>query len=309
MHGDVALKSVPVNPEDVLSIFPEACSLIGAGVPVFVTLQPIPQDHVNDAIIINQIEESLLMELLDSFSNLDDVRSRFEILVSASKVYKDFIPSFETAVRKASSDFRKHHRGLITKLAKCISELRSPAGSSENTADLITETADLYDKHTEEQSYHAPQYPSNLAGLEGALADFELFIAVVENDGLHLTALTDIILAVANYSKVILVSMPPLFTDADNNLKRFSSLAPAAHIAYSNQNPQIYLYIEDKAMLNNFPDNGEVIKLVRPEIYVGTKLSDGTVTWQLETISEVLALMPKTLYNFALDFVVDALHK
>lgn len=315
MHGDIALTSVPVNPEDVLGIFPEACSLIGTGVPVFVTLQPIPRDLVDDAIFINQIEENLLMELLDTFSNLDDVRSRFEVLMSTSTSYKDFIPSLETDVKKASSYFRKEHRKLITNLAKCISELRSTGGSSAiaNASSLITDATKLYDKHTEEQHYNsAPQYPSKLAGLEGALADFEFFITVVENDGLHLTAIKDFILALAKHSKVVIVPMPPLFTDADNNLRRLSSLAPAAHIAYSNQNPQIpvfCLYFEGQYMLDHFLNDGKVIQLFRPEIYVGTKSSDGTLTWKLETVSKVLALMPKTLYHFALDFVVDAFHK
>ncbi|KAF8716045.1 hypothetical protein AX14_012460 [Amanita brunnescens Koide BX004] len=229
--------------------------------------------------------------------------------------YKDFIPSLETDVKKASSYFRKEHRKLITNLAKCISELRSTGGSSAiaNASSLITDATKLYDKHTEEQHYNsAPQYPSNLAGLEGALADFEFFIAVVENDGLHLTAIKDFILALAKHAKVVIVPMPPLFTDADNNLRRLSSLAPAAHIAYSNQNPQIpvfCLYFEGQDMLDRFLNDGKVIQLFRPEIYVGTKSSDGTLTWKLETVSKVLALMPKTLYHFALDFVVDAFHK
>lgn len=314
MYGDIALNTVPVNPQDVLDIFPEACSLIGTGVPVSVTLQPIPEDVVGGAIFVNQIEKNLLMELLDTFSDLDDVRSRFEVLISASKVYKDFIPILSNVVKRVSSTFRINHRSLITKLAACISEMRSSTHPSANTSDLITEAEELYEEHTsEEQSYHAPRYPSNLAGLEGALSDFELFIAIAENNGLHLTAFRDVILDVLKYSNQVLVPMPPLFKNAHSNLLRFSSLSMAATAAYSNQNPQLpvyCLYVEDKAILEKrLPNDNKFSQLTQPNIFVGTKANDGEVTWKLESISKVLALMPKTLYYFGLDLVVDVYHQ
>ncbi|KAI6032305.1 hypothetical protein PISMIDRAFT_688545 [Pisolithus microcarpus 441] len=139
VHGDVELESVPVEATDVFDVIPRAKDhLLGdpgngapKGVPISVTLQPIPKSILNDsqAISVYRINQSLINKVLETFSQLEDVRNRIRVLVDRTGVYKNFIPQLAKRVLDFSDDFSGACVDLLLKLSQFLRDMMTTGKS------------------------------------------------------------------------------------------------------------------------------------------------------------------------------------
>ncbi|KAI5981477.1 hypothetical protein EDD15DRAFT_367839 [Pisolithus albus] len=139
VHGDVELDTVPDKPVDVLDLIPRAAKLLlgnpenGApkGVPISVTLQPIPNSILNDpsAVSVHRLCQSPINDVFETFSRLEDVRSRFRVLVNGTGVQKDFIPKLAECVDFSFEIFRKIYADLLQKLAQFLRDMMATGKS------------------------------------------------------------------------------------------------------------------------------------------------------------------------------------
>ncbi|KAI5983099.1 hypothetical protein EDD15DRAFT_2376834 [Pisolithus albus] len=139
VHGDVELDTVPVKPADVLDLIPRAAKLLlgnpenGApkGVPISVTLQPIPKSILNGspAVFVQRICQSPINDVFEAFSRLEDVRSRFCVLVDGIGVLGDFIPKLKDCVDCSSKNFGNIYGHLLQKLAQFLRDMMATGKS------------------------------------------------------------------------------------------------------------------------------------------------------------------------------------
>lgn len=140
VHGDVELETVPVKPADVLDIIPQVAKLLlsdrgnGApkGVPISVTLQPIPKTilkAVRVVVSVYRINQSLINEVLETISQLEDVSHRFHVLVDGTGVHKDFIPKLAQCVLRSSRTFGETYGDLLRKLAQFLRDVMTTGKS------------------------------------------------------------------------------------------------------------------------------------------------------------------------------------
>ncbi|KIN94461.1 hypothetical protein M404DRAFT_1008315 [Pisolithus tinctorius Marx 270] len=140
VHGDVELESVPVKPADVLDVIPEVARLLlgdpgnGApkGVPILVTLQPIPKtilDDVQVTVSVYGIRQSLVNEALETFAQLEDVRNRFRVLTDGARACKDFIPTLWKRVLNSASAFKKLYVELLQELSQYLKDIMATGKS------------------------------------------------------------------------------------------------------------------------------------------------------------------------------------
>ncbi|KAI6146301.1 hypothetical protein BKA82DRAFT_4514914 [Pisolithus tinctorius] len=143
VHGDVELESVPVKPADVLDVIPQVAKLLlgdpgnGApkGVPILVTLQPIPKtilDDVQVPVSVYGIRQSLINEALETFAQLEDVRNRFRVLTDGARVCKGFIPKLAQRAFSASDAFIASYVELMQKLGQFLRDMMTK-GKSDTT--------------------------------------------------------------------------------------------------------------------------------------------------------------------------------
>ncbi|KAI6152590.1 hypothetical protein BKA82DRAFT_1008316 [Pisolithus tinctorius] len=140
VHGDVELESVPVKPADVLDVIPQAARLLlgdpgdggPKGVPILVTLQPIPKTILDDAqvtVSVYGIRQSLINEALETFAQLEDVRNRFRVLTDGARVCKDFIPKLAQRALSASDAFSASYVELMQKLGQFLRDMMTKGES------------------------------------------------------------------------------------------------------------------------------------------------------------------------------------
>lgn len=158
MYADIELDEVPVNAKDVLDIVPHAADLIrggpprlskhnpqeGArndvaaanlepkdrpirGVPVFVTLQPIPkklQYVAQGDLAVFRLKQMVADEALAVFSKLEDLRNRFATLTDSMATYKKIIPKLAERALASVNVFTEDHLRLLRMLGHFIRGIR-----------------------------------------------------------------------------------------------------------------------------------------------------------------------------------------
>ncbi|KIK20385.1 hypothetical protein PISMIDRAFT_594630 [Pisolithus microcarpus 441] len=140
VHGDVELESAPVKATDVLDVIPRAATLLlgdlgnsaPKGVPISVTLQPIPKTILKDVqvvISVYRINQSLINKALETFSQLEDARNRFRVLVDRTGVYENFIPKLAQRVLRSSRAFSKFYVDLLLKLSQFLRDMMTTGKS------------------------------------------------------------------------------------------------------------------------------------------------------------------------------------
>lgn len=158
VYADIELDEVPVNAKDVLDIVPHAADLIrggpprlskhnpqeGArndvaaanlepkdrpirGVPVFVTLQPIPkklQYVAQGDLAVFRLKQMVADEALAVFSKLEDLRNRFATLIDSMATYKKIIPKLAERALASVNVFTEDHLRLLRMLGHFIRGIR-----------------------------------------------------------------------------------------------------------------------------------------------------------------------------------------
>ncbi|KAF9224222.1 hypothetical protein BS17DRAFT_780673, partial [Gyrodon lividus] len=321
MHGDVALGKVPINPLDVLDTFPDAAKLIaaGRGVPISVVLQPIPTKLRERAVLVYHIERHLMNDILDVFAKLDDLRSRFAVLVDATKTYQDFIPELARMARVIAARYAEDHGKLLDELGQFISDFQhgreqkpnsafATAMTTEDTLDssttkVLVDARKLYDTHTDAtyrdnlDGRSAP-YRSSLASLEMEFSKFQYFVADIQgatkdqqgssgsgaDSSCHLSSLEDVCRAPRLQTTIPLFVMTPLTRDnPDLAVVRFLSiLRTRATYLDTPSVPAYILYAESLEHLEHrLPNETKFAALTRPALYVGRVNDDGDLSWTI----------------------------
>ncbi|CCM06659.1 uncharacterized protein FIBRA_08944 [Fibroporia radiculosa] len=337
VYCDIALDKVPVNPVDVVTSFARAASRLreGGGVPISVTLQPIPDALRTRALVVHNINERLLDDLLHEFGALEDVRSRYAVLEEAAKTYDALVPAFAKRARKAAAEFRIPHRDLLLELSDAFRALLNGSQESKPTARLIKKAADLSMSHNADtilqpadntgnpsaestpencasQTEHAIsgleeevrdlEANSTLSALEDELSVLQSLIVAVERNGFHLSSVDDFSLAACTAaSEMPVFLMPPLVgTGRDAKRLQLSALLRNVALSYTKRNPPTVcyvLYIEDAlAFEERFPNDGRFAALAAPAGYIGQIDYDGTLTWTLIDSHLVMSRHPP-VYN------------
>ncbi|KAI6032304.1 hypothetical protein BKA83DRAFT_2395986 [Pisolithus microcarpus] len=323
VYGDVELKTVPVNPADVLDIIPQATKLllsdpgngVPKGVPISVTLQPIPKSILNDspAVSVHRIRQSLINKVLETFSRLEDVSRRFRVLVDGAGVQKDFIPRLAECVLCSSRKFGKIYADLQQKLAQFLRDMMATGKSdvdmffpgspnpkheehqhstdsgSKKSTDLpgslpSTERHSLLDRAEYLERGYAEV--ETLSFLEPAFQDFQFFASDIRrgaggqpSDGRSLSTVADISETLHRHFIVHLFIMTPLrLAGADLAVIRILALLRK----YKNQHTHI-LYTEDISEVQELP-RGEFfsdLQLKKPTYCVGEVDDTGEVSWRL----------------------------
>ncbi|KAI5982047.1 hypothetical protein EDD15DRAFT_224132 [Pisolithus albus] len=138
VHGDVELESVPVKATDVLDVIPHAAKLLtgdpknGApkGVPISVTLQPIPKTILKGVrTVVYRINQLFINTALESFSQLEDVHNRFRVLIDRTGVYEIFIPQLAQRVLRSSRAFSRSYVDILLKLSQFLREMMTTGKS------------------------------------------------------------------------------------------------------------------------------------------------------------------------------------
>ncbi|KAF9226985.1 hypothetical protein BS17DRAFT_518438 [Gyrodon lividus] len=286
LYGDIALPSVPANPQDVLDTLPDLSALISkdGGVPISVVLQPIPAELREAATIIHHIDQQTLEDILRVFGNLDDVSSRFAVLQDGGKKYNEYIPKFESATRAAVTDFLAEHRALLAELSDFVSAFKAGTKST-SAAELLKAADDLYDSQIIpiSEDYTAPIYPTNLVGLELAYSNFLELSARLQSVGHELSTIKSISVAAGDGKMIPLFLMPPLSPHSGVDFLRFTALLRTKSPRYVNQDPPLpsyALYVETPATLEaHFPNDKRFAELKEPAIFVGQIDRYGTLSW------------------------------
>lgn len=130
MYGDIFLHKTPSSPTDILDILPHAVDLIhgnprgapeaGAnnnvayrvkGVPISVTLQPIPAElRAQNDFEVFRLKPWFVEEALSTFGKLDDLRDRFTALMSGTTVHRGLIPKLADRVQASFDAFDEEYR-------------------------------------------------------------------------------------------------------------------------------------------------------------------------------------------------------
>lgn len=165
VYADIELDKVPVNAKDILDIVPHAADLIrggpprlpkhspqegvrgdasaanidGAanlepkdrpirGVPMFVTLQPIPkklQYAAQADLAVFRLKQMVADEVLAVFSKLGDLRNRFTTLIDSMTAYKKVIPKLAERALASADVFAEDHLRLLRMLGHFIRGVRN----------------------------------------------------------------------------------------------------------------------------------------------------------------------------------------
>ncbi|KAI6113517.1 hypothetical protein EDD16DRAFT_1895716 [Pisolithus croceorrhizus] len=140
VHSDINLQSVPLNPADVLDTIPEVAKLLlgdpgngsPKGVPISVTLQPIPKSILDDTkavVSVYQIRLPLALATLGVFAQLEDIRKRYHVLSNRLVSYNDYMPKFSKHVHQLSSTYSEFYATVAKNLGRFLSDLMTKGES------------------------------------------------------------------------------------------------------------------------------------------------------------------------------------
>lgn len=200
---------MPLKAADVLDFFPDANTLIGSGNSLYVYLQPIPEAVRKEALLINHLDDEIRNAILAAFANLDDVRSRFDVLQAGAKEYQDILPVFFAKLDTMTTAFDTKHRSLLADLTAFLAKFQTDIDASGDS--LLQGANELFDQLTgPADDYEAPRYPETLTGLEKVYQDFRRFLAVLYDLKRVPTTLDLIASAALSSNDISLFVMPPM---------------------------------------------------------------------------------------------------
>ena len=120
------------------------------GIPVFVTLQPIPTKLRKDDQIdldVFRLKPSVVDEILSISSKLDDLRNRFTTLVDETTTHREFIPKLADRVQASANAFYEEHRRHLRSLGRFLEDIQHGD-----------------EKKTEVNNFESSSYPKVSAG-------------------------------------------------------------------------------------------------------------------------------------------------
>ncbi|KAL4062626.1 hypothetical protein V8B97DRAFT_1920889 [Scleroderma yunnanense] len=144
VYVDIDLERDPVNAKDIIDVIPRVIrshlpeqienngvAAAGAhcksrGVPISVTLFPIPtklQNLARKELTAFRLNYSVAYNILNVFSDLEDINHRFTALIDKMTPHKEFIPKLVEHV--LANSFWKHHLDLLAVLRQLIRGIRS----------------------------------------------------------------------------------------------------------------------------------------------------------------------------------------
>ena len=229
VHSDVELDRALVNAKDIFDVIPQAVDLIRCmrlpnrspqegmgddvaaanndetanlkskdkpirGVPMFVTLQPIPKklrtvglDQTDLAIF--EPKRLIIDEALAVFSRLEDLRNRFATLIESVMTYKRITPKLAERALASANAFSQDHLRLLRILGQFIRDIRNgdeemtEATNFDSINSAITMSSKQYDDHDASESCKDSQ--SNPSILDKAMEFYDTHSTAVDTADLH----------------------------------------------------------------------------------------------------------------------------
>ena len=250
---------------------------------------------------------------MKAFSELDDLRSRFSVLVDGTKGVEEFVPELSRVSRVVAGLYTEQHGVLLSDLRKFLYDYQHgiPPGEDWNPTDLkgipvLTKARELHNRHLflDDESHEPSQYyPSTLVGLEIELLKFQHFASDIREAGDHvmslpesfkpfvcLSSLDAICKAIRLQNNIPLFVMPPFAPKQPTpvtltpDLSIIQFLAILRHNAqYFNNsfNPARILYAETAdALMRRLPNLIEASGgLKSPCLLIGRINSKGELSW------------------------------
>jgi hypothetical protein len=272
MYGDFTIADVPTNAKDVLTALPEVYnSLKDAGVPVSVTLQPIPTDLKSVAALIYSLDAQQITDLLNAYSSLDDLNNRFMVLENSVERYRDLVPHLAAAIADARNTFSGKRVNVVQSLKALLTTVADRSSSStdggssadtnsntssdtedEDAVETLLDTVNAIISENElqdsDKKITPPNYPTSLGGLETAFGRFEALNYVLQAQNASLTSLTPLSgkLSIASQAMVFLS-----WSVSATAIANFSNLITTGFGLYSQNFICYFVYTEDVSDIND----------------------------------------------------------
>ncbi|KAL4077531.1 hypothetical protein J3A83DRAFT_4410003 [Scleroderma citrinum] len=322
-YGDIELAKIPFNAKDVLDIIPHAADLIrgyphggnggaaGAnnnvasntevnygikGVPVSVTLQPIPAKLRKDAKIdldVFRLKQLVINEALSIFGRLDDLHNRFTTLVGGTTTYREFIPKLADRAQASTNAFDEEYLRHLQSLGQFLRDIQhgDEKKTEVNNFELTSypKAKKLYTIHTtvtDITSLLPHEIP--LVCLEKSFKDFQNLVhdisrvpgGVKDEDGnelpSRLSTIDDVCRAPRHQSIIPLFLMTPSLDHHGANLAvvRFLALLHSRKTFH----PRYLVYLEDTSDEGILPHE-DFLNLGGPAYFLGNVDANGDLTW------------------------------
>jgi hypothetical protein len=188
MYGDFTIADVPINAKDTMEALPEVyASIKSAGVPIKLTLQPIPTTLRSTVTQVHKLSESAVTDLLNAYSRVEDLHNRFVVLENSVMRYKDIVPHLTTAIVDAFTTFKEKQVDLLEKLRAFLLD----SSDTKDDAAVLKGATDLYAAHKHKHSddkINPPDYPKSLSGLEKAFGKFAGLNLTLKNSGVSFSS-------------------------------------------------------------------------------------------------------------------------
>ncbi|KAL4071634.1 hypothetical protein V8B97DRAFT_1851253, partial [Scleroderma yunnanense] len=323
-HTDIGLDKVLVNAKDVLDIIPHAAGLIrgnphngehndtaGAnnnatgnaevdyrirGVPMSITLQPIPEKLRKEAKIdldVFRLKQSVVDEALSIFGRLDDLHNRFTTLVGGTTTYREFIPKLANRVQASANAFDEEYLRHLRSLGQFLRDIQhgDEKKTEVNNFELSSypKAKKLYTTHTTVIDItNLLPHEIPLICLEKSFRDFQNLVCdigrvpsgVKDQHGnelpSRLSTIDDVCRAPCHQSIIPLFLMAPSLDHHSANLAVVCFLALLRNCRTFH--PCYLVYLEDTSDKKALPHE-DFLNLDGPAYFLSKVNANGDLTW------------------------------
>ncbi|KAI6163972.1 hypothetical protein EDD17DRAFT_1755563 [Pisolithus thermaeus] len=119
VHSDINLDRKPVKPVDVLNTIPEVAKLVLGNM----------LHGTEVAASVYHIRRPLILETLEVFAQLEDVRKRFHVLRDRTAMYESYIPKHSKCIRRSARVFNELYSKLTEKLGQFLGDVMAKGES------------------------------------------------------------------------------------------------------------------------------------------------------------------------------------
>ena len=263
---------------------------------------------------------------MQEFSDLDDLRSRFAVLVDNAKSVEEFVPELFRVARIVADRFAEEHGSLLHDLRQFLWDYQHglPLGedwdpedpNKTKTIPVLKKARELHNRHLflDDKSYTPSlYYPSTLVGLEKELLKFQHFVSDIQQarDSMPLadsckkfvsiSSLDTICRAIRLQNKIPLFILPPFTPKQPNPVELAPDLSLIQFLALLRRNPQYFnnsviaariLYAEtEEGLKRRLPNLIEASGgLKSPYLLLGQVNTKGELSWSPAPVETELYL-------------------
>lgn len=280
-----------------------------------VILQPIPEALIRGINLVYEVDKLLMEEIQQAFARLDDLRSRFTVLIDSIKGFAELVPELTRAARIVADKYAKEHGSLLHDLRQLLDDYQhgKPVFEGGKKDDgsydipVLQKAIELYERHLKlDDTSHQPSqyYPSTLVGLEEEFFKFRNFVfdiqelrdtvlSVAENrkEYVSLSGIDDVIKTIKLQYRTPVFVMTS-FTSKQPGQPNAERLHPDLAIvqfiyilrenyAYFNDSstPARILYAETQELKRRLPNLGEYSQRENPFFIISQVDSKGQLSW------------------------------